>query len=73
MGGQLQTLYASTHVPAMALVQKIIDTGMHRARSSQNSLCFGFAVRFLDILHVQNRKHDALGIPQGYLAAPRFE
>src|SRR6476660_9917201 len=73
MRGQLQTFHASTHVPAMSLVQKIIHTGMHCAGGSENSLCFGLAIRFPDILHVQNRKHDALGIPQRYLAAPGFE
>ena len=73
MGGQLQTFHASTHVPAMSPVQKIIDTGMHCAGASQNSLRFGLAIRLPDILHIQYREHHTLGIPQRDLAAPRFE
>src|SRR5438046_3103693 len=49
MGGQLQTFHASTHVPAVSLVQKIIDTGMHCTGTSQNRLRFRLAIRLPDV------------------------
>src|SRR5213078_5396807 len=52
MRGQLQTFHASTHVPAMSPVQKIIDTGMECTVGSKHSLRFGLAVRLPYILHM---------------------
>jgi hypothetical protein len=73
MRGQLQTFHASTQVPAMSLVHKIIDTGMYCAGASQNSLRFRLAIGLPDILHKQYPEHHALGIPQRNFGAPRFE
>ena len=52
MGRQLQAFHASTHVPAVSLIQKIIDTRMHGAGGRKNSLRFRFAVRLPNILHM---------------------
>src|SRR5438034_7348805 len=40
MGGQLQTFHASTHVPAMSPVQKIIDPGMRCADASRSRVAY---------------------------------
>src|SRR5215468_8983724 len=41
MGGKLRPFYASTHIPVMSPVQKIIDTGMQCTVGCKNSLRFG--------------------------------
>src|SRR5215470_19478021 len=43
MRRQLQTFYASAYVPAMSLIQEIVDTGMYFTGGSENSFRFGLA------------------------------
>src|SRR5262249_31257513 len=52
MRRHLKAFYAPPHVPAMSLVQKIIDTRMQFTGGSKNSLRFGFAIGLPYILHV---------------------
>ena len=73
MGGQLQSFYATAHVPVVRSVEKIIHSGMHRARRAQNSLRFSLAIRLPDIFDMQHGQHYALGITQRDLGAPRLE
>src|SRR5438046_946078 len=71
MGGQLQSFYATAHVPVVRSVEKIIHSGMHRARRAQNSLSFSLAIWLLDIFDMQQGHHYRLGITQLDLSAQR--
>src|SRR5207248_11177667 len=42
MAQQLQTFYASTHVPAISSAQQIIDNGMTGTGGCEHSLCFSY-------------------------------